>query len=231
MKYKLGIYGVVSIAIVTAFLLFNSIESNANPSSGDMAIIVVSDYNGYDSTEMGKAIAFYDYLIDSGLSSSNIEFLIDDGITGQDGEGNLSNFENALDDLVDDTNMKDIYIYISDNGHAIQNDAEFQFEDGGISRSTIEDNLDDMTYSSLTFITLGNRSGLFGSDLLDTDRVIISSQAPYQEINPDLFNITRSLENSANDSNNDGIVDFVEAFNAEENLLIINPQDPEIWTM
>jgi hypothetical protein len=51
------------------------------------------------------------------------------------------------------------------------------------------------------------------------------------EFCPDYFNITRSLETSLADWNDDGVVTFTEAFYYERWLLYINnkPQNPQIW--
>jgi hypothetical protein len=50
-----------------------------------------------------------------------------------------------------------------------------------------------------------------------------------QSFDEDLFNITRSLEDPSADSNNDGVVSFLEAFRNEELLLTGTGQDPVLY--
>lgn len=222
--------GSAGLIIIALFLIFGIGGGDASFTSSDKAIIVVSDLNGYDDDELGKALSFYDYLIEEGFTTSNIEFLVDDGVPGQDDEGSKSNVESALSSLANDTSIKNIIIYISDNGHAGVNTDYYQFEDGNLSKPYIEAWMDDMTYNELTYISMGNHSGLFGNSLLDDDRVIIASMDPTESVDPDNFNITRSLEDPLNDDNNDNWVSFEEAFYAERDLVGVY-QTPMIWKL
>lgn len=229
MKYKFAILGSAGLLIIALFLVLCADESNASFSSSDRAVIVVADYNGYNENELEKAKSFYDYLIDEGFTASNIDFLVDDSISGYDGEGNKTNVVSALSSLANDTSDKEIVIYISDHGHADVDDY-YRFDDGNVTESTISAWLDDMVYSELTYLSLGNHSGLFGTDLLDEDRIIIASMDEFESSDPDRFNITRSLEDPLNDDNNDNWVSFEEAFYAERDLVDAY-QTPIIWIL
>ena len=81
----------------------------------------------------------------------------------------------------------------------------------------------------MTVILNGERSGLGGEDLADPSRDVICSMGSNQQMNPDLFNITRSLEDPTADMNMDGKVSFVEAYWKEVDNLSVTGQDPVLY--
>ncbi|MFO8050408.1 MAG: hypothetical protein R6V01_01760, partial [Thermoplasmatota archaeon] len=99
-----------------------------------------------------------------------------------------------------------------------------------ISADTMDSWMDQIQCSSITVILNGERSGMAGPDLQDPERDIICSMGANEEYDPDLFNITRSLEDPTADTNNDGVVDFIEAFWKEVELLEATGQVPAIYT-
>ncbi|MBN1389454.1 MAG: hypothetical protein JXA22_02315 [Candidatus Thermoplasmatota archaeon] len=206
-------------------------DVKADPPVTDMAIIIVSDYEGYDSIETNKALAYFDHLTSTSIDEENIFFLCSDGVPGQDFPANISNVHYAFEELAkDNCPNKDIYLYISDSAHGDAYMEYYQFIDGNICRSEIEYWLDSMMYSNLHYISLGNRSGSIGSTLVDTTRTIISSMGPNDDAEIDLFNITRSLIDPDADLNDDGSVSYIEAFYSEEAILEQFYQYPILWT-
>ncbi len=211
--------------LVASMLLIGNVDAQ---NSDDKALIIVSSYNGTNQFELDKAIDLYDYLIDRGLQKEDIQFLCTGTLAIRDGDPTTSNIVNGFEWLAEDaTTNSDVFIYVSDHTHAISSDPFYRFSDGNIYSSDIEDWLDDISYSTLNYITLGDHSGLIGSDLTDTDRTVISSMGSAQSVSIDAFDIARGLADTEADTDNDGIVSFEEAFYSEENL--ITGQDPVIW--
>ncbi|MDG6226263.1 MAG: hypothetical protein QCI82_12265, partial [Candidatus Thermoplasmatota archaeon] len=120
-------------------------------------------------------------------------------------------------------------IYISDHAQGIMNDIFLIFDDGNISTTQIDSWLDLIECSSVTVILNGERSGLAGPDLTGPSRDIICSMGSNQTMNPDQFNITRSLEDPTADTNNDGKVSFVEAYWKEVDNLSGTGQDSVLF--
>ena len=209
-------------------IIFNSGDVQAAKPVDNMAIIIVSENT--EASELGKAVSFYDHLIDEGYGPDNVLFLTPSSVPGSDGTANLSNIEDGFDSLIeDDEEDKDILIYISDHCGGMINGATFEFSNETLNVSTIDIWMDEMVFDDLTFIIGGDRSGLAGPELEADDRVIISSMGSDEMSTPDLFNITRSLECAWADFNNDGHVSYIEAFLREKYRLFFEPQTPHIW--
>ena len=210
-------------------IVFTSDDVLAAKPIDNMAIIIVSENT--EASELGKAVSFYDHLLDEGYGPDNVLFLTPSSVPGSDGTANLSNIVDGFDYLIEDEeNDKDVVIYISDHCSGIINGALFEFSGDTLEVSTIDGWIDDMKFDDLTFIIGGERSGLAGPELEADDRVIMSSMGSDEMSTPDLFNITRSLENDDADLNNNGEVSFVEAFYYEKSLLQVGTQTPQIWT-
>ncbi len=209
-------------------IILNSGDVQAAKPVDNMSIIIVSE--NAEASELGKAVSFYDHLIDEGYGPDNVLFLTPSSVPGSDGISNLYNIEEGFDSLIEDKQKdKDIVIYISDHCGGIINGALFEFSGETLEASTIDGWIDDMRFDDLTFIIGGDRSGLAGSELEDDDRVIMSSMGSYEMSTPDQFNITRSLENDDADLNGNGEVSFVEAFYYEKYLLENGAQTPQLW--
>ena len=210
-------------------IMLNSGEAMAAQPLDNMALVVVS--GNTESSELGKAVSFYDYLLDEGYSPDNILFLTPSSVPGSDGTSNLSNVEDGFDALVDDDEEdKDIVIYISDHCGGYVDHATFEFSSETLNVSTVDGWIDDMIFDDLTFIIGGGRSGLAGPELDGSGRVIISSMSSTDQSFPDQFNMTRGLECGRADFNNDGRVSFIEAFFMEKFMLFFEDQTPQIWT-
>lgn len=220
------------ISFVSLVVLLNVISEKceAVPITNDYALIAISSINETHQTEYEKSVAFYEYLIDEGYSSNNIHYYGPSSITYTDGVANTSNIEDGFEALINSTtNTSDVTIYISDHIQHISQ-IEFYFNDGIINQTLMDSWLDSMSYSELTFIMNGNRSGLV-KEFRQAGRTIISSMSEIDETCPDYFNITRSLENDLADRDWDGDVSYEEAFYFERYILWINqrPQNPQIW--
>ena len=184
---------------------------------------------GYSQHELEKASAFYSYQLECS-SSGNIIYLTDPVQFGSDGSANLSNIENAFDWLINSSTQDTIVtIYIFDHEQSINNENYFIFDDGNLSSTLIDMWLDQVQCYDMTVILNGHRSGLSGPDLSGPSRDIICSMGSDQEFDPDLFNITRSLEDPTADTNTDGKISFVEAYWKEVENLIGPGQDPVLY--
>ncbi|MFW3146386.1 MAG: hypothetical protein ACMUIE_06205 [Thermoplasmatota archaeon] len=226
-KYALSTLLALSLFLAAAVLIIN-VEATSIPDQ--KALIVISSVLGTDQHEVDKAVAFHDYLIDQGYSEGDIEFLCMEDISFADGRSTKGNVKTAFDTLIEEsTEDTELIIYISDNNHFINGKLYYQFVGGDIPCSSVEDWVDNIEFSELTFINNGPRSGLFGAQLQGDDRIIMSSMEADQTCSPDQFNITRSLEDSSADANNDGVVSIIEAFNNEEQILEETGQTPLIW--
>ncbi|MGA1872493.1 MAG: hypothetical protein ACMUHY_02380 [Thermoplasmatota archaeon] len=222
------VLGLLSASILLMIMLF-SLPANAE-SSEYKALIIVSDYEGTDQHELDKAVAFHDHLINKGFSEDEILFITSEDIDCRDQAVTVDNIENGFEWVIDNSKRKtEVNIYISDNSHIIDTESFYQFTDGQVNCSDIIDWIDQISYETLNYITLGNHSGLFGAKLVGPERVIISSMRECEESAVDRFNITRSLEDPAADIDHDGVVSFVEAFCNEKMLLIGTGQNPVLW--
>ncbi len=149
---------------------------------------------------------------------------------GSDGTANISNINQAFEDLIAfEDPLDEVIIYISDHEQGVLGNSSFVFIDDSITADTISFWMDSIDYTEATMILNGNKSGLAGPELKDPDRVVISSMDWDQAYDPDLFNITRSLKDLSADSNNDGVVSFIEAFWKEVILLNGTGQDPVLF--
>jgi len=220
--------GALSVASLLLILLISN-PANADPHEYK-ALIVVSDYQGTDSYELVKAIAFYDYLIENGYHDDDIVFLTSEHITNMDDNVTIDNIHNAFQWLIDDSKQKtEVNVYISDNAHNSNSTSYYQFNNGTVNCTDIVTWIDQIHYDNLNYITLGNHSGWFGPQLVGPNRAVMSSMREFEETFVDRFNITRSLEDRNADTNCDGEVSFVEAFYNEERLLIRYDQHPVLW--
>jgi len=186
---------------------------------------------GYSSHETGKALSFYDHLIDTGLyDEDDIVFLAEPSVPHVDGSANISNIENSFDWIITySLPITEVTIYIFDHQQFINGNVTFSFEEGNITIGTIESWIDSITCESITVILNGERSGLGGEILSGSDRDIICSMRADQANIPDNFNITRSLEDPTADQNNDSIVDYIEAYWKEVEWLQGSGQDPVLY--
>jgi len=199
--------------------------------SEDYALIVVSSYNGTDQDELQKAADLYDFLISKGYSSEYIEFLTSDQMSIRDGDPTSSNIEDGFNWLSQESdNRSNVIIYISDHSHSINSESYYRFSDGNISESDVSGWLDEMNYDTLTYISLGSRSGLIGSELRGANRVVISSMGASETADPDEFDIVNGLEDTNADLNNDNFITFTEAYEFERMGLIHEEQYPIHWS-
>jgi len=121
-----------------------------------------------------------------------------------------------------------ILICISDHGHMVDSESILCFSDGNISYSTIGSWIDEMDHSDLVYISGGNRSGLAGPELRGPGKTVICSMGADQVSFPDLFNITRGLEDPTSDIDGDGEVSYHEAYLKECYNLRFSDQDRKI---
>ena len=219
----LSLLTIVSLAIP----LLNSV--NAVQGDDMKSIIIVSGYSGYTTHELDKASSFRDHLLDS-CSEDDIVYLTDNGMSGSDGEATTSHVEDAFSWLINscDSNTN-VAIYIMDHAQMINNQPNFRFEDGTISASTIDNWLDQVTSSEMTVILNGEKSALCGPALDGSSRDVICSMRSDQSYCPDNFDITNSLDDPTADTNNDGIVSYVEAYENEKDLLEASGQVPVLY--
>jgi hypothetical protein len=206
-------------------------SKSAVPFSERYAIIIYSNLSTIDQNEVSKAVSLYQRLIYKGWYQTNIEFLGPDQITSTSGIANLSNVENAFNNIIENSiGSKEIMIYISDHIYDTNSETILFFTDGNISSTVISCWLENMTYSKLTFIMNGVHSGLAGPEFCGALRDIICSMSSTATFSPDQFNITRGLSNPKADTNKDGEVSFVEAYYSERSYLRrISNQVPELW--
>lgn len=206
-------------------------EKSSIPYINRYGMIVVSNLTTIDQNEISKAVSFYQHLITKGWYQSNLEFLGPDQISVATGIANVTNVENAFKDIINNQlGDKEVMIYIADHLWDGYSDVILELTDGNITSSVINDWLNNMTYSKLTFIMNGEHSGLAGPEFSNPSRNIICSMGSNDEFSPDQFNITRGLINPKADTNKDGEVSFVEAYYSEKNYLRrISNQIPELW--
>ena len=195
------------------------------------AIIIVSDLDGFDPEELEKAYQFYQYLLDKEYTEDDIYFLTEDSRTGCDDDPTISNIEEAFSWLENTSeSSSQPVIYISDHVIWSMGNLTFRFSDGNITISTINEWLNSTIYQELTFILGGNRSGLAGPELRGPGKTVICSMVADQVSFPDLFNITRGLEDPTSDIDGDGEVSYHEAFLKEREELRFSDQDPQYFS-
>ena len=222
---------VVSIFLclmLVSTLLF-SISSNGEGSNDRYSIIIVSTL--FESrAEEEKALYFYDHLIDEGYDPEKIDLLAYGDTMNSNRKSNVSNIEDSFDSLINNFDPnKEIVIYITDHEQGTMGNSYFEFVDGNISSSTFDGWMDEISCSELTVILLGNRSGLSGDTLSDSNRLVMSSMRYDETNNPDQFNITRSLEDPLSDTNGDGTITYEEAFHWECDIVFYYGQNPQLW--
>ena len=218
----------VAVALSTILLLNGS---SGIPTESRMAIIIVSSWNGENHFEIDKAIFFTEYLINEGFQEDDIDLISTGSSEYIDSIDLLSNINSSFSDLIFESTLNtEVVIYISDNGHAENEYPSLWFRDGNISGIQFDQWFDQIVCSELTFIIGGNRSGIIGPNVTDPERTVMSSMNEDQVSFPDLFNITRSLEDPESDTNEDGVVDFLEGFYHERDLVINYGQTPCLWT-
>ena len=194
-----------------------------------MALVIVSTY-GLNQDEFAKANSFHQYLLDDGYHGDDIIHLGQGSCDLSEDISNVSNVESGFDRLRSDPDPhKEIVIYISDHVPPLSGDQVFRFVDGNISMSLIDSWIDDISCVFSTVIVGGNYSGVVGPELSDPGRDVICSMGASQLFSPDLFNITRSLEDYSADTNQDGRVSYIEAYWKEVENLQEYDQDPCIW--
>ena len=219
---------VLIFLISTLIILYvSSISVNAGESEIDKCLVIVSGYGGYPSNEISKASSFYEYL---NCPDKAITYLTNQSDPDSEGPANVSNVEAAFEWLESHSQPSDeVTIYISDHEKRCWNETYFVFDDGNISAESIKLWLEGVQCSKMTLILNGKRSGLAGPELYDTNRDVICSMGSDQDFDPDLFNITRSLEDTSADTDGDGEVSYIEAYWKEVENLQGSGQDPCIW--
>jgi hypothetical protein len=217
----------ISVAFIGVLFIDHS---NGTSIEEKKAIIIVSSCYGENCCEIDKAMSFMDYLIDEGYDEEVIDLISAGDSDRIDSLDLLSNINSSFSGLISGSNEDtEVVIYISDNGHAENGIPSLRFRDGNITGRQFDSWFDQIICSELTFIIGGNRSGIIGPDVSDISRTVMSSMSETQVSSRDLFNITRSLEDPSADSNNDGVVSFLEAFRKEELLLTGTGQDPVLF--
>ena len=215
--------------LLLGFLLLTHFVNGEGTGTDRKCLIIVSGHDGYSQHELVKASFFRDHLLEE-ISEDDIKYLTDPDDPDSDGPANVSNIEDAFDWLKDECESDtEVIIYIFDHIIAINNEETFLFDDGNITASTIDSWLDDVSYSRTTIILNGERSGLGGPDLTGPSRDVMCSMRSYQTSDPDLFNITRSLEDPSADLDGDEKVSFIEAYWNEVILLSGTGQDPVLF--
>lgn len=213
---RIGVGTSICITMILIGILLFTTSGNGQGSSVDKkALIIVSGNGGYSQNELDKASSFMEYLLED-LEEEEIICLTDPNDYSSDGPANLSNIEDAFYWLeVECDSGTEVIIYISDHINSINNNRTFIFDDGNITTVTLDNWLDEISFSEMTIILNGERSGLGGPDLADSGRSVICSMREYQFFDPDRFDITISLENPLLDQDLDGEISFIEAFFGE----------------
>jgi hypothetical protein len=226
MKAFLCSIGIIALSL---FFLISLEEAQADDPIDRKCLIIVSSSGGYSSNEIGKASSFYDYLLES-CTSNDVQYLTSPSCLGNDGPATLSNIEDAFEWLeAESTTETEVTVYVSDHINSIESNVFFSFDDGNMTLSYMDSLLDQVEFSSITMILNGERSG-YGCDYFGgTSRDILCSMGSTQDCDPDLFNITRSLEDPTADTNDDNIVSYVEAFWKEVDNLEETGQDPVFY--
>ncbi len=217
------------IGFIIGFILLTQFVNGEGSGIDRKCLIIVSGHDGYSQYELGKASSFREHLLED-ISDDNIIYLTDPNDPDSDGPANVTNIENAFNWLKDESGSNtEVLVYIFDHIVIINNEVTFQFDHGNITTSEIDSWLGEVSYSKMTIILNGERSGLGGPDLTGPSRDVMCSMRSYQTYDPDLFNITRSLKDLSADLNYDGVVSFVEAFWNEVIFLRGTGQDPVLF--
>jgi len=216
-------------AMIMIFFIVSCSFIEGDESLEKKCVIIVSGNEGYTQHELDKASSFREYLLEN-CSIDDIIYLTDPSDPFSDGAANVSNIEKAFEWLRSESGqMTEVMVYIFDHITMIADEETFQFDDGNIEVDTIELCLEDVECLSMTVILNGERSGLGGPILFDGCRDVICSMGPDQDMDPDLFNITRSLKDPSADLDGDGEVSFIEAYWNEVILLRGAGQDPVLY--
>ena len=224
-------FNIILLTTAVILSLFISRNGEGITSMPRCAIIIVSDLDGFDDSELEKADQFYQYLINKGYNDGDIYFLTDGARNGYDDNPSVSNIQEAFSWLENTSeSSSQPIIYIHDHEKLILGNVTFQFSDGNISADTINSWISSTEYSDLTMILNGNRSALAGSDLQDPSRDIICSMRSNQTFSQDIFNITRGLTDPTADYDKDGEVSYTEAYLRECYNLRFDDQDPQIYS-
>lgn len=223
-------FAIVPVMIFFASFILLANYAEASGSEYNKALIIVSDYQTNEN-ENGKAVSFYEYLIEHGYDQNDIEFLASSSTMYSDLEANVSNVESAFNNLIDNNSIeKEVIIYLSDHGGPpCSNNTIFRFSDGNISVDQVDQWIGNISFSQLDVIVGGIHSGSAGPELAGSDRTIMCSMGSDEDRNPDLFNITRGLNDITADTDGNGEVSFVEAFWSEFYTVITHGQTPCIW--
>ncbi len=227
---KIGLASIITIVSVILVSLFLNIKADGEVTLPRCAIIIVSDYEGFNNHEVEKADQFYNWLIDQGYENDDVQYLTRSTVDNCDGSPNVTNIQSSFDWLVNTSSSpSQPVIYLIDHEKKILGNITFQFSDGNISATTIDGWFDEIEYQHMTVILHGNRSALAGNDLSGSDRDIICSMGSTQSFQTDLFNITSSLEDPLADLNFDGEVSYVEAYWIEKMNLLLTGQSPQLF--
>ncbi len=219
----LSLFMIISLSI--PFLFSARAESDDDMKS----LIIVSGYGGYTSHELNKASSFRNHLLDS-CSSDDIIYLTDTGMSGSDGTATVSNVEDAFFWLINncDSNTK-VAVYIMDHMQMINNQPRFRFDNGVTSASEMDSWLDQVSCAEMTVILNGEKSALCGPSLDTSSRDVICSMGSQQTYCPDNFDIADSLDDPSADTDGDGTVSYIEAYENEKDLLESSGQVPVLY--
>ncbi|MHA1168379.1 MAG: hypothetical protein ACTSRU_11195, partial [Candidatus Hodarchaeales archaeon] len=134
-------------------------DVNASDTYEKKAIIIVSNITFIDTNEMNKMTAFYNHLVETGWTDSEITVLCPGSSNLSEGIANCSNVEKELNDLsCSNSSYRDVIIYISDHSVLNDNETYLQFTDGNISTDTMDSYFDNTSYDQMTIIMCGNQS-------------------------------------------------------------------------
>lgn len=219
----------MSLALLLAFTISMVGTSQAGSSCDMKSLVIVSGYGGYTTHELDKASDMRDHLLES-CSEDDIYYLTDTSMSGSDGEATKKNVEDAFSWLIENCDKDTrVAVYIMDHVQVINGVPQFRFNDGNIKASTMDGWLDDVDCCEMTVILNGERSALAGPSLDTSSRDVICSMGSSQTYCPDNFDIARSLDDPDADTDDDGVVTYIEAYHYEKNLLASSGQDPVLY--
>ena len=227
--FVIKLFSVGILIMLPLVVLFIVNSADATTGSDNYAILLVSDVNGDDTVEDQKSVDLYNYLLEEGYSDESILVLNNQELTINDYESRLEYIEISFSYVISNSNSgSDVVVYISDFAKETQNGPVFQFIDGDLEMSTIDGWIDDISCDELTVIIGGKNSGIAGPALAEQNRLVMSSMKATQSYSPDGFDIARSLNDPLADSDEDGSVSFLEAFEYEKSSLTTG-QVPCLW--
>jgi len=228
MRKRSGLF-IIGLLTISVCIISLCQEANGQGSSEKKCLIIISGLDGYSDHEVGKSASFRNHLLQN-CSMNDICYLTDPSQSFSDGPANLSNIVNAIEWLKGCSGPNtEVTVYVFDHILMIDNEATLLFDDTNISLQIFDSWLDQVQCSKMTVILNGERSSLAGPDLSGPSRNVICSMGSGQTYDPDLFNITRSLEDPTADMNDDEIVDYIEAYWKEVENLQGSGQDPIIF--